>query len=111
MIREKLFAAYKTREKPLAVPTPEWPELDGQVFVRKLTAGELDKFYAGDNQGNERARFVALVACDENNERQFKDSDVSDIAELPFDVIDRIAYKGQWFNKMLSDQREEMQKN
>ncbi len=115
MLRETLFASYKLANSsapPLAVPTPEWPDLDGQVFVRKLTAGELDTFYAIEDEGQStRARFVALVACDASNVRHFRDTDVADVAGLAFDVVDRISLAGQKFNGMLKEQQEAKVKN
>lgn len=112
MLRETLFATYKTRPEPEPVPTPEWPALDGQIYVRKLTAGELDTFYAVEDEGQStRSRFVALVACDEKGERHFKDTDVADIAGLAFEVIDRISLRGQQFNGMLPHQQEAKLKN
>ena len=115
-LREELFADYKISEdwkRPpaLSVPTPEWPKFDGQIYVRKLTAGELDLFWKNEDAGSERARFVALVACDANSYPLFKETDVGDLAGLAFEPVDRIAQKGQWFNGMLPEQREARQKN
>src|ERR1035438_6321076 len=110
-LRETLFATYKDRPAPLAVATPEWPTLDGQIYVRKLTAGELDKFYAEIEEGSERAPFVALVACGPDNAPLFKESDADDLAELAFEPIDRIAFLGQQFNGMLPEQRKDRLKN
>lgn len=111
MLRDELLANCKQLPKPQPVETPEWPAYNGQIFVRKLTAADLDRFYAVDSDESERARFVCLVACNADGDRIFKDSDAADVAKFEFETINRISIEGQRFNGMLGDQRETTAKN
>ena len=35
----------RSNKAPVPVPTPEWPELDGQLAIRRLSPAERVEFY------------------------------------------------------------------
>lgn len=84
---------------PVPVPTPEWPELDGKVFVRTITALERDAYEDGYSRGgsmaNARARLVVMAACDKDGEPVFMDEDVDRVGMQPASVISRLWYKAR----------------
>ena len=53
----------RTNKAPVPVATPEWPELDGRLAVRRLSPQERVEFYsaAGKQEANSGAAFVAFV--------------------------------------------------
>ncbi len=71
---------------PLPVPTPEWPELDGQLFIRPLTPPERLAFYDVANQENPargiefQALMACYAACKADGTRAFDDGDWKQLA-------------------------------
>lgn len=111
----------KTRPKkpPLLVEIPEWSDngQPGQVYVREISARERDQFEATmvdsagpDKLANVRARFVAIVACDEKGSRLFSDDDATWLGDCSAAALDRIFDAGRQFNGMLA-QAEDAKKN
>jgi hypothetical protein len=89
------------------VDVPEW---GGRVWVRTLTSAERDEYEAGmvrvvkgkaePNVANARARFVALVCCDEQGQRLFDDDDAGQLGDRGSPAIDRIFEAGKRLNRM-----------
>jgi hypothetical protein len=54
----------RQNKAPIPVPTPEWPELDGQILIRKLTPQQRAEFYsvANKQEATGGAAFVVFVA-------------------------------------------------
>jgi len=77
---------------PVPVATPEWPEQNGQVFVRTISAKENDAYEdaVSRNMDNARARLVVMAACDESGQRIFEDNDVERVGNMPASVVARI---------------------
>lgn len=83
---------------PVPVPTPEWPELDGKVFVRTITAAERDEYEDGFAKGtmrNARARLVVMAACDAGGNPIFTAEDVEAVGKQPATVISRLWYEAR----------------
>jgi hypothetical protein len=79
--------------KPVPVATPEWPDFDGKLFVRMLSAAERDRYeerIAEGDHANWRARLVAMAACDAEGKRLFEDADAERLGELPSNLIERL---------------------
>ena len=55
----------RTTARLIPVPTPEWPDVDGQLAVRRLTPVERTAFYSLAAAENPEAgcQFQALMAC------------------------------------------------
>lgn len=75
------------KSSPLRRERVEVPALGGAVFVRQITAGELDEFEFAmaklsrrDRRGQQRARTVLLVACDAEGRPMFGEADVEALA-------------------------------
>ena len=79
-----------------AVPTPEWPELDGQLFARKFCGRQRAEYYAAMRkfQASEGPQFVALVvACgtvDAQGTAAFAAEDYAWIVEKDPDALGRL---------------------
>ncbi len=94
------------------VATPEWPEIDGKVFARRLTGDErdewevfqghvLDQDTIGEDKKsklalmklgtkNIRATIVRLGACDEDGDSIFSPADVVWLGMKASEPLDRI---------------------
>lgn len=92
-----------------AVPTPEWPGTDGEVFARCLSGNERDQWEVfmtnaseadpegGDderrykaNTSNIRATMVAMGACDKDGDDIFSQADVVRLGLKSGAVLDRL---------------------
>lgn len=94
-------------------------ELNGQVYVRTLTAAERDAFEAdqfgrrengGSHLINFRARWAALVVCDEQGNRMFSDVDADSLGNQSAAVLDRIFDVSRKLNGMTDEDVEELEK-
>lgn len=102
----------------LKVPTPELPEHEGSIAVRRVSARELASHWQTQTDGDgpdpdERARFVVIVACDLEGSRIFEDADVawlSQTAELT-PMIERLYWAGRAHNGLTEENRRAWQKN
>jgi len=110
-LREEIQNRTKTLSSVLAVSTPEWPGQDGKVFVRKLTAREMDCWYNRVEGDNARAQYVAIAACDDAGNRIFGDGDSGWLGNEPFSVIDRIYEAGMIHNRTTPAAKASMEKN
>lgn len=101
--RDQIIKASDTRTAPVAVP--EW---GGDICVRVLSGAERDRLEAAmqpDKNGRKnyeqfRARFAALVICDESGARLFEDKDVPALGAKSSVVLDRIMEAGMRINAM-----------
>lgn len=81
------------------VPTPEWPNTPGHVYVRMLSADEADDVQrlaslavAGTLTETEaNVRWCILGVCDENGQRLFTDVDIDALRGEPLVAIGRCA--------------------
>jgi hypothetical protein len=97
------------------VPLPDYPELDGQVFVRRIGACELMvvRGAAGEDgpAGNMESlcRFLAKALCDAEGVRVFTDDEWDAInMAVPIGALNKIGEAAQRINGLI---REEVQKN
>jgi hypothetical protein len=100
------------------VDTPEWPEVDGTVFVRKVSSKERDDWEAGivgdgkkRDLKNLRARFVVYCACDEIGGLLFDQKDAGWLGDDDASVIDRLWDKGRKLSGISDEDNEELVKN
>ena len=107
----------RANKAPIAVPTPEWPELDGQLAIRRLTPQERIAFYALAAQDKPAAgvEFLALVAvyCTlRAGQRAFDDGDWKQLAvdAGSGSVIDRLAETADEANVLSDNAREAIKK-
>jgi hypothetical protein len=105
------------REVPIGVKG--WPDL---LWVRTLTGAERDAWEAGIvqpgpgeaknyNMRNIRARFAALVACDETGQRIFDNDDVPKLGTKSAQALDLLFDAGQKLNGIRDDDLEELAGN
>ncbi len=96
-----------------------WPE---KLWVRTLTGAERDSWEAGIvqpgpgdaknyNMRNIRARFAALVACDETGARIFNNDDVAKLGTKSAQALDLLFDEGQKLNGIRDDDLEELAGN
>lgn len=85
------------------VPTPEWPKVDGKVYVRGLAGDQRDQFETAlaaatdgksgrlkANTSGIRARLVALGCCDKEGEPIFTIADLQKLGKKSAVVLDRL---------------------
>ena len=100
------------------VSVPEW---GGHVYVRTLSARERDAFEAAQLiQGKRRvrldlqdvrARFAALVICDQHGKPLFTHHDIPKLTSKSAAALNRIYEAGQRLNGMTDEDFEELAKN
>ncbi len=110
-MRDEIQSGSRFLRVPLAVPTPEWPGQNGRIYVRKLSAREMDGWYSRADDDNGRAQFVAMAACDEAGNRIFNDADAVWLGDEDFSVIDRIFNAAMMHNRSTPAAKAELQKN
>lgn len=117
---ETLTAAQILAADDIKIEEVEIPEWGGKVYVRTLTGRERDAFEAStvSEEGvavqlrNLRARFAAIVCCNEEGERLFPtDQAESALGSKSSVPLDRIWDAGRALNRMDEDSIEELAKN
>jgi hypothetical protein len=99
-LRAAMAATAATAATPRAVEVPGWPT----VYVRVLTAAEVDENAEADNTSTDKrrlARGAARVLCDETGTRLFdanSDADVTLIASQPWPLLQRVVAKANEVN-------------
>ena len=108
----------RTNKAPVPVPTPEWPELDGQLFIRRLSPAERVEFHeAADTQKatkNPAFRVFLAIHCAvlPDGSRAFADGDwqalVSDVGSGS--ALDRLAEAADLTNTITQWAQDELKK-
>ena len=120
----------QSRDKSLPqepFPTPEWPAVDGHLFVRGMTADEGDEtelFMAnhvgdGDNRvlrigtKHVRARVGVKGLVDENGSRIYGDSeeDIAKLGDMAMAVVDRLYDRVRDLSGIGPEAAERLEKN
>jgi tartrate dehydratase beta subunit/fumarate hydratase class I family protein len=91
----------------------EIPEAGGHIYVRRLSVDEMDAFNAANVEVTVRrgqsqpriaehrtARFVALVACDEQGKRLFSEAEAAQLGQVDAAVMELIVDAGMRFNRL-----------
>lgn len=98
-----------------AVPVPEW---GGAVFVRSVSGAERDRFEAESigtdgtpNLKDYRARFAAMVICDNEGNLLFGAADIAELTKRNANALDRIVEAGLRLNAMADGDIEALEKN
>jgi hypothetical protein len=117
-LKEMLFSSPRKIEIVTQVPTPEWPELDGKVYVRTMSAKARDKWEADiiadpdkRNYANLRAKLVVSCACDVDGVLIFEEADANRLGDEPAPVIDRLWEAGRKLSGISDEDQEELAKN
>jgi hypothetical protein len=105
LTRDQIIKAVDAKTEEVSVP--EW---SGTVLIRVLSGAERDRFEQEWNLGkgkggiaNFRARFAALVICDEKGARLFDDKDVGTLAVKSSIALERVCNAGFALNKLTAD--------
>lgn len=98
------------------VATPEWPAVDGHLYVRMLSAAERVAFglSLGDDPPkleNHWARFAVLCLCDEQGQRVFADADAEALGKKSAAVLLRIKEAAETLNLTGREAAEDVRKN
>jgi hypothetical protein len=96
-----------------AVPLPEIPAMDGKLFVRKISAAELDAITLNEDEGNFRSRSAVLFASDAAGHRIWGDHQADALGKnkrLLF-LVERINHHGRQHNGLTVESRELVAKN
>jgi hypothetical protein len=106
-LRSKILEVDDLKREPF--PCPEWPEADGQLFVRGLTAEESVKL--NEHTDDLMPWVASCVVLDEDGERVFEDGDVADLATKSPAVLNRITSATYRLSKLTDDTQGELEKN
>lgn len=97
------------------VPTPEWPDVDGKLFVRMLSAYESDIPLSQDDDEkdgeNYKAKYVCRVMCDENRGRVLQDDDAPYLGHKETAVVNRFYWAALELNGLTESNRKTIRKN
>jgi hypothetical protein len=100
----------------LAVPTPELPKYDGQIYVTRICPRAVAACFrdvSEEDAVDERAAFVVQVASDSAGSRIFQDEDVlwlSTTAMLT-PMVERLYWAGRYHNGLTEENRSAWRKN
>lgn len=117
MLRDEIKRFVQCSSMPvLAVPTPELPQWDGQIFVTRVSPRALATHWkdaAEEDSLDERAAFVVLVASDKEGSRIFQEEDVLWLSTTPLlmPLIERLYWAGREFNGLTEENRTAWRKN
>jgi hypothetical protein len=113
-IRSKIIAARDLGQVPVSIP--EWT--DDELFVRKLTGKERDRFEmivanAKDDNDLEdmRAFIVTLTLVDGNGERIFSDEDIAIVNDKCGEIVNRVFEQAAELNALTKKSIEAQAKN
>jgi hypothetical protein len=116
MLRDEI-KAFVTSTPPalLAVPTPELPQWDGQIFVGRICPRDVADCWDAeeDDKNDERAIFVQKIACDKDGSRIFQVEDVLWLSTTPFmtPLVERLYWAGLDHNGLTRENRQAWRKN
>ena len=96
------------------VDVPEW---GGSVFVRTILAGEWDSFEdsmvtivdgvaSKANLDDYRARFAAMILCDEQGNSLFDKNDIPKLSKKSRAAMDRVLEAGKTLNRVSQEDQE-----
>lgn len=103
------------------VPLPDFPELDGKIFVKVMTGEEknayqMTKFkWETDNDGenkviptpeNASAQLAVRTMCDETGKRLYQDKDLLTVAKWNSLLLDAINAVSEEINKLNIEETE-----
>ncbi len=113
-LRDSILSARKAKDvSPVSVATPEWPDVDGKLFVRTLSAKEVDTYFssADKDEANFRAKLVCIGVVDESGNPILGEADAAALSELEFSVVERLYWAIRSANGMTNENRQAVAKN
>lgn len=112
-LREQVLATRNAAAvPPVPVATPEWPDLDGKLFVKVLSAYQVDEVFSEVEQSeNERARIVSRTMCDSDGRRVLDNDDELQIGYKESPVVERFYWAARFANGLTVENRDTFRKN
>jgi hypothetical protein len=112
-LKETLLSAMKSQVGQLMpIPLPEFPELNGQVFARVLSAKEASEIHSIENSDVcAEAHFAVRVACDKDGNRIFANKDAGQLQYGAQPIMERIVAIGREANGLTYENRKGLVKN
>jgi hypothetical protein len=116
-MRDAMKSYIENEKVPIrAVPTPELPQWDGQIFVTRASSRALATFWKDaeeDGQIDERAGFVVQVAVDRDGSRIFQDEDVPWLSTCAYltSMVERLYWAGRDHCGLTEENRTAWRKN
>ena len=86
-------------------PTPEWPDLNGQVHIRELTAEEFNRavFVLDTEDPAFLAQFAIMALCEKDGTPIFTDADLPQAVRLSGNLLKRAGIECQKLSGMRGD--------
>jgi hypothetical protein len=115
-LRDTLLKVRDAAAVPIVmVPTPEWPEVDGKLYVRMQSAYESDRALPQDEgeqqDENHKAKYLCRVICDENRNRVLQDDDAPFFGHKEASVVNRLYWAALDLNGLTEKNRDTVRKN
>ena len=116
-LRDDIKSFVKVSPMPvLAVPTPELPQWDGQIFVTRVCT---EPWPATGRKPRRTTRLTSgppswrAVASDKDGSRIFQDEDVLWLSTTPFlmPLVERLYWAGRQHNGLTEENRQAWRKN
>jgi hypothetical protein len=111
-LRDSLLATRNAADVPLtpAPPTPEWPAVDGRLFLGTLSEADLGSISSSGagqeaDEGLFRAGLVCKVLRDANANRVLQDSDAPAMAAKETLVMERLYHAAREANGLTEENR------
>lgn len=115
-LRTRILASDDHKIEPVSVP--EWPTVDGRLFVRVMSGAERDAFeaaFVNNRNGaaliNIRAKLAAKTLCTEDGARIFTDADAKELGQKSASALDRVFAAAQRLNGIGDSDVEALAKN
>ncbi len=117
-LRQEVLAIQDMKVEPF--PTPEWPTVDGKIFIRTISsreAGMIDKLTCSSKTGElEHMDLVVPVSCamylsDAEGNRIFTDGDIQLLGQKHMKILTRAFRAGRLLNGLSKEGEEELEKN
>jgi len=108
-LRDELLSTRNACDVPLtpAPALPEWPAVDGQLFLGTLSEADLGSLSGGDqhDEGLFRAGLVCKVLTDANRNRVLQDTDAPAMAAKETLVMERLYHAAREANGLTEENR------
>jgi hypothetical protein len=99
----------------LPVPSPELPQWEGKMFVKRICPRKIADCFDIDKDDliDEKPIFVAQVACDGEGSRIFQDEDVLFLTTSEYlqSLVERFYWAGRAHNGLTEDNHRAWRKN
>ena len=108
-LRDRVLA--EDDSKRVAVPTPEWPTVDGELYVQRVSAKAMEAYWESlpdedqddDESQSMRVGLVTLATCDAEGTPVFTLEDVDALGDKTNPPVQRLFMEAKDLNELGGD--------